>query len=498
MYVGATGLEAYSQDLSVIGNNIANVNTTGFKSSDVSFENLMSETVTTGSSEISSSQVGLGVGVSAILLDVNQGSLEGTNSSTDLAISGDGYFSVVDGDETYYTRAGNFLFDSEGYLVTSSGYQVQGQQITDDGNGETTSIQLELNEQGQVIMDPSATSQVSVITNLSSDAGSYSDDEDSPYFALLSSWDDSAEEPISSGSYAYSTTMDVYDENGETHTLTFYFDKVGSEDGTTYWEYVAGFDSSEMANSGSGLVMAGTLAFDSSGALTDQTSYTLQSGASATSTLSNWGLSAISTDGYAQFDVAFAGTGSNASTTSTIAVDFGLQNTSGAWSSGAAATAGAVGSSASALPSFNGTQESLITTGYSGTSSTTYTTQDGYGTGYLTGVSVDEEGIISGQFSNGEQDELWQVTLYDFASEWGLRSEGGNLYSATSTSGDPIEGYAGEEGFGSVYQGYLETSNVDMTDEFVDMIVAQRSFEANSKIITTEDSVLQTALAMKK
>jgi flagellar hook protein FlgE len=522
LYIGATGMKTHGRGIENLSNNLANVNTLGFKSTDVYFENLMSDYVTTGGSATGLSQQGHGVGLAAIMTNFAQGAPLPGADETDLAITGKGFFRVVNGDTIRYTRAGNFRFNNEGYLVDPHGFRVQGRRFAPPGSdlsgGDVTDIRMNIEEDANgyqyYTVDPVATTSVSMSPNLG-----VSEDKTSvaanPFFSLLSSWNSSAENPLGDGAFSLANSIKIYDEEGGAHELTVYFDPV-DQDGTggqSYYEYVVGIDPDEDGRAGmsgadaAGLLMAGTMTFNSFGQLADISAYTQTSGASGGLDLASWTPAALSADGYPSFDVAFVS--SNASTaTQTIALNLGLYADSAGWSSAAAADS--VGSNASNLNGMaQGTLSAFASTNYPGATSIMYQDQNGFARGYLQSVNVDQNGVILGQYSNGLNAELYQVTLYTFRSPYGLYREGNNHFSANDSSGAAIEGSPGDYnavagtsdellGLGTIQSNSIEASNVDMAEEFATMIVTERGFQANSKVITTTDTLLQQAIQMKR
>ncbi len=496
-YIGATGMKSQAEGMQVLGNNIANVSTLGFKASKTLFANLMSETLTTGanSAKVGSAQKGLGVQVHDVKVDWSQGSHETTNTLSDLSISGNGFFGVQKDGELRYTRAGNFRVNKQGYMVDPNGYRLQGTSLYGSSKGTTGDIRFEPDSSGSVKLPAKATTRLTAYNNLGS--GDNSTSESNPYFAMFEQWNANNDPPLGSSQYAYSTSMTVYDEKGEKHTVTIYFDEVkASGSGSSTWEFVVAMDPSSDGRSGfkgtssAGLLMAGTMSFNSSGQLTSMSAFT--NNGSGGKDLNNWVRSGFDADGYPKFDVTF-----DNGATASMGIDLGFRSTGSGWS-GSAENASQVGSSAGNLPSFSGERGSTATTNYGGSSSTLRQTQNGYGEGFLQSFTVDAQGVIKGTFSNGQNQELYQVNLYNFTNTWGLKAEGNNHYSATPAAGDVTQGVAGEGAFGSISQYALEQSNVDLAREFVDMITTQRAFQANSKIISTSDSILQNALSMKR
>lgn len=539
MYSGITGLTAHSEKMSVIGNNLANVSTLGFKGSKMYFEDIMSQDVATATGI---KQVGRGVTVSDITTDFAQGSFQTTSESTDMAISGNGFFSVkVKGeDSVYYTRAGEFRFDSDGYLVDPHGYVLQGWEVdrtpvTHASNvseiqtgtrikGSTGDIRL-TNFQ----CEPQATTKVTILSNLDSTATSKSDNDTDPYFALSQLWAGQNGTPLSADTYTYSSTIKVYDSNGSSHDLTVYFDPVtvSNTGGKKVWEFIVtcnpaddgrilGSANTPMSTtSAAGLLMMGTISFDTAGKISGMSAFTLSnvsgdmSATGAAKNLANWTPATFSSEGYPVFTPNFLGA-SNASfstalSAANIKMDFGLRNstsTSGWTLAAGVSTAADIGndiSDISRLPRFASTEiTAQTTTGYAAGTSTLSKAQDGYTAGFLQSVSVSRDGVLTGTYTNGQTLDLYVVTLADFSNKWALRREGGNLFSQTRDSGDATTNRPNQAGKGSIAGDSLEMSNVDMATEFVDMITTQRGFQANSKTITTVDSLLGEVIQMKR
>lgn len=529
LYQGITGMQSHSTAISVIGNNLANVSTTGYKGSTVAFSDLISQDVTTSAG---TAQVGLGVQVASIYGEFAQGSIETTTSATDLAIGGNGYFCVkpASTDATYYTRAGNFTFNNGGYLVDTNGLHVQGWAMKKATSSTSTSTDYQIYGSATDIQvtnfqsPASATTKASLITNLNPTAVSQSSSSDNnPFFSMFETWGGTKDTPLDSASYGYSSTIKVYDDTGTSHTLTAYYDKVtmNSNAGSdTVWQYVVTCTPKDdgrtingqkvTATSAAGILMTGTMTFRS-GVLVGESAYTIKSNASGNlKALSNWGLANFSTSGYPEFTANFT-KASNANSTGdvnaqSIALDLGMRSKSKTWaqSSGTIASnaslVGNVTSNASYIPNMGSSVVSaLATQSYAtGGNSTLYTSQDGYTAGYLQSVAVDSEGVLTGTFSNGQQIALYSVELATFTNQWGLHRDGNNLFSATLDSGNALTGTANLSGKGKITSDALEASNVDMATQFVDLITAQRGFEANSKVITTADTLLSTVIAMKR
>ena len=544
MWTGISGLLAHGEKMNVLGNNIANVNTLGFKGARMDFEDFINQDI---NSAAGVTQVGRGVAIGAIYGDFSQGAFETTTEATDLAIGGNGFFQVkVKGEESvYYTRAGNFRFDKDGYLVDPHGYVLQGWQISTPrpslatSSAQVTSTSSAIKGSGVPVdirlqgftAEPKHTSNVSIITNLDArDGGDKSTNVNNPFFSLFSNWNGQPtanNPPLGENAFAYQTTVKVYDEGGTAHNLTVYFDQVNVDtisneaSGRRYWEYIVTIDPAEdgrifngtkvNTTGAAGLLMSGTLTFDSAGQLVDQSAYTLKSNAGADlKQLSNWSPTAFSTNGYPLFTANFSSLSNASYVTPGFAenvggtlmeLNLGLKfKGTQTFADRANFDASMVGTDTTQLMTMgsNTERQSSATTSFAGASSTLLQSQDGYTFGFLQNVSVDRDGILRGRYSNGVILDLYQITLYDFQSEHNLRREGGNLFSATRDSGEALPGPANKNGLGAVYSNSLEQSNVDLAKEFVQMITTQRGFQSNSKVITTTDTMLEVVIQMKR
>uniref|UniRef100_I2PZJ6 Flagellar hook protein FlgE n=1 Tax=Desulfovibrio sp. U5L TaxID=596152 RepID=I2PZJ6_9BACT len=543
MWSGVSGLLANSTKMSTIGNNLANVNTVGFKGARTDFMDLMSANIGTAAGD---KQVGRGVRVGTVVSDYSQGGLETTSNSLDMAINGNGFFMVKQksqvgsngkmlntGNQTnYYSRAGNFSFDSDGYLVTPQGLAVQGWKVDQDRidaaaasgtvlsqtpvSGEIQDIRL-----SQFTSPAKATSSVTLITNLDSDTTSASTRSASNanyYYAMTESWDGTQDPAMPSTAYSYQTTVKVYDENGSPHTLTTYYDKVTDSSGKEYWEYTVTCPPNEdgrVASNGTpfagtasaGLLMTGTMTFDSSGSMENMSAYTMKASNATPGdfTASQWTAADVS-NGYPVFTANFKSV-SNASFTNSankplnIALNFGISNTAGFTAGASGSSLATAGHDPANLVHFNPSTmkvNSNVTTNYATSSSTVFSSQNGYTSGLLNNVSVDSDGILTGSFSNGQTQKLWALALANFTNLQGLSREGSNLYAATLESGQGTTNRANTGSVGSISGNTLESSNVDMATEMVSMILTQRGFEANSKTITTVDSMLSEVIQLKR
>ncbi|MDY6880742.1 MAG: flagellar hook protein FlgE [Thermodesulfobacteriota bacterium] len=408
LYAGISGLNANAMAMSVIGDNIANVNTTGFKTSAASFANVLSQSL--GGS--GGNEIGRGVqfwGTNALW---TQGTLENTSSPIDMAIGGKGFFIVQDTTGIdYYTRAGQFTFDRDGYLVNPDGLVVQGfvvNTINPDGTFTLGNIGG-INIPGESSSPPQPTTQFTVDINL--DAGASSSD-------------------------TYLSSMTVFDSLGNEIPLTITFTNTGAG----AWSAAASIPTSY--GSAAFTTDPLPLTFDADGELT-----------------------APAADGTIRLTLTNGATSPQDIT----------------WD----------------LYDDVGTLYGDIT-GYASPSVTTFQTQDGYAAGSLRSVSVDDEGVMTGAYSNGQLMPLYQIALADFPSYYGLTKMGENLWAQSRNSGPAMPGLAGNGTLGTISPSSLEMSNVDLASEFVKMITTQRAFQANSRVITTSDEILTELINLKR
>ncbi len=556
MWTGVSGLLAHGDRMNVIGNNIANVNTVGFKGSRMHFADFISQDIgTTGNF---ASQVGRGVSIHAVYTDFSQAGYETTNEATDLAIAGRGFFGVSPKDEQsrFYTRAGNFRFDRDGYLVDPNGHVLQGWRLEsrpaepaqDIVSTDADTFTEEVNRVGAIgdirigaggIAEPSHTNTISLITQLDNgQGGNNSLDATDPFFALAKSWNGSLDTPLEDTQYAYSTSILVYDEAGSAHDMTVYYDQVSNADGKNVWEYIVTIDPDEdrrnlggvdVEGEGKGLLMFGTMEFNSAGQIEDISAYTPASnanmGVGQPLNLAEWYPTEISNKGLPLMAANFTGL-SNASAVldsagqpinpvppnaegKLIELNFGLStDPSSTWDFGVDGfgPASSIGNETGNpdaledLPGFgtSAKRSASSTTAFDASSATLFQAQDGYTFGFLQTINVNQDGVIEGRFSNGVTLQLFQVTLFDFASDVGLRREGNNLFSETRESPLSTSQPPGSAGLGSIASSSLEQSNVDLAKEFVDMIATQRGFSANGKVITTTDQMLSEVIMLKR
>ena len=486
-------MKALGDGMNVVTNNLANVSTIGYKSQDIQFADVWyAQQANIGDwwqaqedSRVALGQKGEGVFVNDVRTIFQQGALEATNTVTDLAINGSGYFQVKDAQgREYYTRAGDFRSDNQGVLRNPEGLALMGYQMQADGSrGGLGEITLDKS----AIMPASATTAISLSCNLGQ-SEEHSVSLDNPYFSLLQQYASGATPPIAATASGYSTGITLYDAAGTPREANIYFDSAPtSGNGASVVEYVITSESDDADLP----VMAGTLTFSASGELQDMSAYTPngtglndQGGVD----LSAWSPASLSADGLPQMQTAG----------STVSVDFGIRST-GTWQ--ASGTAADVGTDAARLASMgqDAAVSALATVNYAGAAPTTYeSSQNGYPEGMLNNFTINNDGMVVGSYSNNKNINLYQIPLFSFTSEYNLHREGSNLFSATADCGEIFIGEAGTANFGKIAAYNIEHSNVDVAAEMVDMIITQRGFQANSKVVTTSDEMLRRALELKR
>jgi flagellar hook protein FlgE len=430
---GLSGLNANAVYLSVIGNNLANINTIGYKSSSVTFMDLVSQTV--GGSSTNPMQVGLGVVTGSISPVFSQGAIENTREATNVAIQGNGFFVVADadGDGVAYTRAGNFSLNSEGALVTPDGFRVQGYTETDPTTGKivTTGQPTDIVVPPGVLREPIATSLFRTITNLDASA--------------------------TTGS-TFNTPVQIYDSLGTAHVLTVTYTKT-----TDGWDYDVTVPGEEVVQTGTPVdpypVASGSIAFDANGQVETIVA-----------------------------DSPAAGGGDLTATTPVPLED--VTFTTPAWTNGAAPT--------ELTWDLIDANSAASLTGFSSPSATSSKSQNGAAAGKIDSISISADGSIVATFGAGQTVAVGQLALASFNNPKGLVKMGSNRYGESQAAGIPNVGVAGTGGRGTLIGSALEQSNVDIAQEFTQMILAQRGYQANSKTITVSDELLVDTLQLKR
>jgi flagellar hook protein FlgE len=407
-----SGLNAAAADLDVTGNNIANSQTTAFKYSRAEFADIFASSAL----GVSQNAIGQGVRLSAVAQQHTQGQFSFTGNNLDLAVNGSGFFRMSDGGQIVYSRAGAFHLDRDGYVTDASGRRLTGRNVDADGNigGALTELQINTGD-----VQPRATSQVGITANLTSAS-------DQTVFPP-----GSAPDIVDASTYNFSTTSTVYDSQGQSHLMSLYFVKTGSNQ----WESYTVLDG-DAANMEGPTV----LSFDGDGVLAGVTPQDPTAPANS--------------DTYT-------------------------------------------------FPAPGGANAPVITVDYNeitqfGTPfSVTRLSPDGYPAGQFAGLSVEANGIVTARYSNGQTTTLGQVVLAQFPSPQNLQQVGDTSWVETFASGAPITDAPGNSGLGALQSGSLEQSNVNVSEQLVKMITAQRSYQANAKMISTQDQITQEILNIR-
>tara|TARA_R110002110_G_scaffold405241_1_gene624187 strand:+ start:18756 stop:20021 length:1266 start_codon:yes stop_codon:yes gene_type:complete len=414
-----SGIRAATADLGVIGNNIANSSTTGFKTSRAEFADVYATSLLGAGG----TAIGKGVSLAGVTQEFTQGNISFTNNELDLAISGNGFFLLSDDGASLYTRAGNFQVDREGYIVTKEGHRLQA--FGTNGVGEITGqlgdLQLDTS-----LIDPNPTGVVDITTNLDSRDGPPSIPFGGPFDAFAAP--PTAPDP---DSYNATTSSTIYDGLGNPHVLSMFFVKSATPN---EWEVHTLVD---------GVTTSGpdTLTFQSNGQF-DPATLPVE----------------LNITGWNPLNEAGLPTGANAQ-------DFNI-SLSRATQFGSEFAVSAI-------------------------------TQDGFTTGQLRGLEIDDTGIAFARYTNGQARALGQVAVAGFANANGLQPLGDTNWAETFSSGQATLGEPGTSGLGVIQSGALEDSNVEITEQLVNMIVAQRNFQANAQVIQTEDTITQTVINLR-
>jgi flagellar hook protein FlgE len=494
LFIGVTGLSSYQNQIDVISNNIANVGTVGYKGQDVTFQDLLYQsqgyasapTATNGG--VNGEQVGDGVKIGAIDTDFTQGGLQTTGINTNLAINGNGFFTLrnVDGSGTpTFTRDGDFSLNENGYLYDpSSGLAVLGYPL--QANGTFSQV-----APPQPIQIPFGLKSIAVGTGFGTKSGPSNDSEFDVSFGGNLNQTDYITAVSSAGAQVNITTITttVYDSLGGAHQVQI-----------TYQP--ATFN----VNGGSTITAATSIAPASGANVTAATEwqYTVTSTDGST-------LMATADTGYVWFDqngqfinTSNVGDPANPLFTTHVA---GTPPTGSAgagdllgisqWGTPASANNAIPVGPTTAAPAAIGLDFSNMTSLATGATANTVS-QNGYGAGILSNITVGQDGTITGAFTNGQNQVLKRLAIATFQNEDGLTRIGDNQFTASANSGLAEYGFANSGSLGSIDAGALEQSNVSIASEFTKMILAQRSFEANAKSITTADQNLQTVIGLKQ
>ncbi|KRW74949.1 flagellar hook protein FlgE [Stutzerimonas nitrititolerans] len=494
--IGLSGLRAASKDLNVTGNNIANAGTVGFKQSRAEFSDVYAASVLgTGKNP-----QGSGVLMSNISQQFNQGNINYTQNALDLAINGNGFFQVSNNGAVSYTRAGYFGTDRQGFLVDNFGYKLQGFPVDGNGNlqnGVVGDLQIQTTNQ-----EPKATSTINTAFNLNSTLKSpvtwqttYDAELDRQYEAEVQQRiDDGAADreaaiaameadnwaadaslalaeanatfdPTDPTTYNNSTSLNVYDSQGNAHVMTQYFVKTGANS----WDMKVLIDGRNPADPGQEppqpYVMG--LTFNSSGALTgiaNPESGPFSVGPDLKVTLNS--ASATNPNGWVP------------------AISDG--GTPATWSPN-----GALANPDGIVLDFSKSSQ------FASAFAVNSVAQDGYTTGELAGLEIDDTGVIFARYTNGQSKVQGQIILANFANVQGLTPVGKTQWVQSFESGEPVVGTPGSGTLGALQAGALEDSNVELSDQLVNLIVAQRNYQANAKTIETESAITQTIINLR-
>jgi flagellar hook protein FlgE len=403
---GLSGLNASSRSLDVIGNNIANANTTGMKSSRAEFSDLVASSLGAGGG---SNGPGIGVAVQTISQQFSQGNITTTSNSLDVAINGGGFFQLTQTDGSVaYTRDGAFKLDKNGFLVTNTGANLMGYPTDKLGNPTSASIQaLQLPTNAPIAA--SATSTITAEFNL---------DARAKVAATL---------PVTPRS-TYGTSLTLYDAQGTTVPVSLYFEKA---------------------------TPTGV----------------------APNVVDNWAVYDSLTAAAPLFTMSFNSTGTLVSPTTSPTLTVTTPST--------------------VTPDIVATLDISKVTQFGAAFAMTSLTQDGYAPGELASLSIGENGVITARYSNGQTQYNGKITLADFRNVQGLTPLGGNAWASTIDSGLAMQGSPSEGKYGSLRAGALEESNVDLTSELVNMMTAQRAYQANAQTIKTQDQIMSTLVNLR-
>lgn len=418
--IAVSGIKASSVSLGIIGNNIANAGTTGFKTSrgefaDVFTSNLLGATGDTA---------GKGVSVVGVNQSFTQGNITHTDNVLDMAIDGPGFFVMNDNGTNVYSRAGNFRVDREGYVVNASGNKLMVFNTTDTGSvtGEMGKLQIDSS-----LIQPRTTSEISVLANVDSR-------DEVPILAWpVAGFDAFAATPTfpDPDMFNSSTSITIYDSLGNSHVQSMYFVKTPTQNEWDVYTLIDGVSASG----------PDTIAFNNAGLIPEASQ---------------------------PFEVSIAG-----------------------WTP-LDANGVAIGASTQ-----NITLDLSHITQFGSEFSVNNINQNGYTTGQLRGVEVGDGGVMYARFTNGQSRALGQIALANFSNTAGLQPLGSTAWAETYESGQPAISGPGSAGLGNVQSGALEDSNVEVTQQLVDMIVAQRNFQANAKVIQTEDTITQAVINLR-
>jgi len=537
---GLSGLNAAAKNLDVIGNNVSNSNTVGFKLSQAQFADVYANSITGGGGITA----GIGVKVATVAQQFSQGNISTTSNSMDMAISGNGFFRMSNNGAISYSRNGQFQVDKNGFIVNSQGFRLTGTMMVNNVMGVTpTDIQIPT---GDLVPKQTAT----VLAGLNLDS------------RLATVPSTTAFNPATPATYNNSTSMTVYDSQGATHVASLYFAKTAANNWDTYMTIdgnvtppaatstaIAG--STVTVPSTTGLVVGmpvtgGGVPTGTTITAVTATSFTTSSAPTAASPQTfNFPLTqmvfnsdgtlfspstAVTSASFKPTPAAISQAGSALAAAAAGAASTVTVNSTTGMAVGAMVTGGGLpaGTTIASIVDATHFTTSVLAAAYTGSASSTLTitnppsaanqtisfnftgtsqfggifgvnslTQDGYASGRMTGFSTGADGMVSGRYSNGQTKTLGQVVLSGFTNPQGLQPLGNNNWAETSTSGTPLTGVPGSASLGVLQSSAVEDSNVDLTAELVNMITAQRVYQANAQTVKTQDQVLQTLVNLR-
>jgi flagellar hook protein FlgE len=448
MFSAISGLRNHQTMMDVVGNNIANVNTAGFKSSNVVFQDILSQSLRGAGlpsgalGGTNPAQVGLGAKITSTTTNFSQGALQRSGRATDMAIQGDGFFIVDQGGAQLFTRAGQFSLDALGQLVTQEGGFVQGWTADNQGIVNSNSAPGTITIPVGATIDPITTTEMSIGGNLPSSAPATTSAIPAQGASLP------PQPPILPAGSAVTMSAEIYDDRGTAVpiTLTWYKTSAPAVAPST-WEVRASVpDPATPGNARYLSLPTTTFSFDAAGNLVGAPTM-------------NVPRAQLVAAGYPAFtsvpnpDIAF---------------------------------------------NFGGTGSTERLTGFANLNTASIRDQNGAAEGTLQGFSVGQDGLIQGAFTNGQTQPIGQIALAAFANPEGLEKVGGSNFRSTVNSGVPQVGTAGLGGRGLLSSGGFEMSNVDLAQEFTNLIISQRGFQANSRVVTTSDELLQELVNLKR
>jgi len=398
---GLSGLNAASKALEVIGNNVSNANTVGFKQSRAEFADVFAASLSGGSA----TQIGIGTKIADVAQQFTQGNITATNNTLDVAINGAGFFRLSNNGAITYTRNGQFQMDKNGYLTTSDGKRLMGNSADNLNGSSPVEIQIDTSD-----LQPVATTKITGTLNLNSSAANI-DQTVTPF---------SSTDPTS---YTNSTAITVYDNLGNSHNVQNYYVKTAANS----WSVYTTVDGTNVTPTPTPTLAFTNGKYDSTGSSITPIAFTPTSGGS----------------------------------TMNISFDY------------------------------------ATSTQYGNTFSVNKLSQDGYSSGRIASFTIGDDGIIQGRYTNGQSKNLGRVVLANFVNPNGLQSMGGNQWMASYESGDELVGSPGSSTMGVLQSSAVEDSNVDLTAELVNMITAQRIYQANAQTIKTQDQVMQTLVNLR-